>query len=345
MNTSASPSGKYTLTVTSEDHWQSKGVVRRISDGAVVGTIERNYASFPACWIEGHPNGHDYLIGGEDYQGQTVIELDTGKRRDFLPPEAEKGHGFCWAEARFDAAARVVVAEGCFWAAPYEFRFYDFANPMAGWPELTMGDDYVDDDARWPDVATDGTIRAFQSAEVEEADDVSADAPDAPGEVVAIKTFKREGLTLKLIGEWVSNAEQAKRAASEIARAKHEADLAEFRKSDPLYLTFRRLADALEPNKDHYDSYGVTFDGWCPHLALKERRWCRRIYGAQRDADGVLRSEKATTIDLEWATKTGPIKVDVYKGGRDRKAVATWFEHSVDGMEKAFAFAKREAKP
>ena len=85
-----SPSGKYLLRVTlyknGGDYWDfSRG--RVYSGNKVVGDVKRNYPSFPFAWVEEH-QGHDYLLCGEDYQGQTVLELDTGERTDYFPTEA-----------------------------------------------------------------------------------------------------------------------------------------------------------------------------------------------------------------------------------------------------------------
>ena len=113
--------------------------------------VQRNYSSFPFLFIEDHPNGHDYLICGENYQGQTVVELDTGKRKDFLPKEAKKGQGFCWSRYDLDRDSMILTVDGCHWACPYEFRFFDFSNPMNGWPEIKING-YVDSSNIWPTI-------------------------------------------------------------------------------------------------------------------------------------------------------------------------------------------------
>jgi len=92
--------------------------------------VRRNYGHFPFCFVEKHSNAHDYLICGEDYQGQTILELDTGKRIDYLPEGAKKGVGFCWADISASVEKDVVAVEGCFWACPSALRFIDFSEPM-----------------------------------------------------------------------------------------------------------------------------------------------------------------------------------------------------------------------
>lgn len=353
MSTFKSPSGRYTLDVSSTDHWNSTGKVRAVSPDRPIAVIKRNYASFPLLWIEDYagPDGikHDYLVAGEDYQGQTVVELDTGKKKNFMPAAAKQGHGFCWAEMSFDPASKLITACGCVWACPYEFRLYDFSEPF-DLREIEIKDEvsedgYMDgDEPRWPEISLDidgvVTVLHHQSAPSEDEDA----EPMIPGPIAATKVYVREGLKLRCISELVTDAEKARRATNDAARTAYVAELKHWQATDELYLTFRGLADSLEKNKDHYDSSGITYDKWCPHWKGDERRWCRRIYGAQRGADGILHQETATTIDLEWATTTGPIKVTVWPLKDQDKSFDTWFEHSIDGMRKAFAFAATESQ-
>src|SRR5262245_60947696 len=67
-----SPSGEYRLVVT-DYHPQTDGfhytrgvVFRKEGDGWVElpQDIKRNYHSFAFSWVEGHANGHSYLVGG-----------------------------------------------------------------------------------------------------------------------------------------------------------------------------------------------------------------------------------------------------------------------------------------
>ncbi len=133
--TSFSPSGQYSLEViphsTGPRSWgYSSGIVRLVELGKQIAEIKRNYGAFPHSWAENHPTGHDYLIAGEDYQGQTIVELDTERRLDYAPDSAEKGFGFCWAAHYPTPDGRFLFVDGCIWAAPYELVLYDFSNPM-----------------------------------------------------------------------------------------------------------------------------------------------------------------------------------------------------------------------
>lgn len=100
--------------------------------------VKRNYRHF---WYEfcEHPDGNTYFLCGEDYQGQTVVNLNTKEKKSYRPPEAEKGFGFCWVNAKASPNGEFLAVEGCIWAAPYEFRLYDFSDPMAlPWPEVKI---------------------------------------------------------------------------------------------------------------------------------------------------------------------------------------------------------------
>lgn len=149
-----SPSGKYKLVVTSYGTkpgcWNySRG---RVYEGEkLVADVKRNYSHFPFAWVEEHPNGHHYVLCGEDYQGYTVVELDTGARKDLLPESYDKkytykdkdgtvksgsvpvypnGYGFCWVGIHPSPDKKVLAIDGCYWAAPYEVLLLDFSEPM-----------------------------------------------------------------------------------------------------------------------------------------------------------------------------------------------------------------------
>ncbi len=320
-----SPSDKYKLVVTpfqtGEGTWgYTQGLVFKIGFDEPIAEIQRNYSSFPFCWVDAHPNGHAYLICGVDYQGQTVIELDTGNRREFLPEAASKGHGFCWAKYEFDSATQMVIVDGCYWACPYEYRFYDFSDPMQGWPEIES-DTCIYADVRMPSLEPDGTIKCYQTWDDDDSDDEKR-------ELSSILTFRREASKLIQVDEWVSDAEKQRRAEREESEKRYEQWKTAFRTTDSLYLAYAELIKDPELSPESYESCGVTHSDWCPHFQGHESRWCRRI-----------RKDGAITIDLEWAVETGPIKLIIYRDGK--RIEDKFFPHSADGMREAFAHAKR----
>lgn len=129
-----SPSNKYRLVLDSysfgNNTWNFVKASLYDSNACLLFEVYRNYSSFPFSWVESHPNGHDYFVCGYDYQSQTILELDTGKRTDYTPTEASKGVGFCWASHKPSPDKTLLAVEGCYWACPYEVVIYDFSNPM-----------------------------------------------------------------------------------------------------------------------------------------------------------------------------------------------------------------------
>ena len=138
-----SPLGRYKLVIsyhsTRKGSWgYTKGRTFRVSTGEMVGEVCRNYSSFPYLFVEDHPSSHDYLVCGSDYQGQTVVELDTKSRKDYLPSSARAGFGFCWSSYQASPSKLTLAVEGCFWACPYEVWMVDFSAPMVGLWTLEM---------------------------------------------------------------------------------------------------------------------------------------------------------------------------------------------------------------
>lgn len=140
--TFTSPTGRYRFDLS--ERWATNSSFGTLSnaDGSLITTVERNYSDFPYTWAESHLNGHDYFICGEDYQGQTIVELDTGKRIDHLPDEKQPDGGFCWAAHYVSKDRRFLAVDGCFWACPYELVIFDFNDPMSlPYPELGRFDE------------------------------------------------------------------------------------------------------------------------------------------------------------------------------------------------------------
>lgn len=134
-----SHSGKYILLITpyktsSVDSqvktWNyTLGQVYKIGpdgDKILISEIQRNYCSFPYVFVENHANGHDYLVCGEDYQGQTIVELDTGEKASWVPVMG----GFCWVNMMPSPSGNLIAVDGCYWACPYEIKIFDFSNPL-----------------------------------------------------------------------------------------------------------------------------------------------------------------------------------------------------------------------
>jgi len=160
-----SPNGQYKLVVTMHTTgtgtWNySKGKVY-VGDRLIT-EVCRNYAAFPFAWVEKHAGtGHDYLVCGEDFQGQTVVNLVTGQRVDSLPRSAAEGFGFCWAGIHPSPDGKTLAVEGCYWACPYEVILVDFTTPMTP-PWLVLDRDEDDDFAGWNPDGTCNIGRRFE---------------------------------------------------------------------------------------------------------------------------------------------------------------------------------------
>lgn len=144
---SVSPSGNFRLTIdsyrTGKNTWPyTRGRVRHVRDGTVIADVKRNYSHFWHSWIQ-HANGNEYLLCGEDYQGQTTVNLTTGTLRSYFPESARER--FCWTAAYASPDSAIIAVDGCYWACPYEIVFFDFANPEAlPYREYLRVEDIVD---------------------------------------------------------------------------------------------------------------------------------------------------------------------------------------------------------
>ena len=93
-----------------------------------VADIKRNYPHFWHAWAD-HANGCEYLLCGEDYQGQTVVNLTEGKSFSFFPEAGFNGKGFCWTAAYPAPDTSLLAVDGCIWGGPYDIVFFDFSKP------------------------------------------------------------------------------------------------------------------------------------------------------------------------------------------------------------------------
>lgn len=325
-----SPSGKYKLTIsqfnTKKGCWSySQGQIFSLKSDTPLAIVNRNYGSFPFLFIENHPNGHDYLVCGEDYQGHTVIELDTGKRADHLPNEAEDGFGFCSAIfSNFNLEHQLLLVDGCYWGGPYEFKFYDFSDPLNKF-QMLEDEDGIFSDARKPTFEPDGTIKTYYSYENTNEDDDES----VPGELAATKTFRREGDKLILLSEDVSEKEKDRRIRNEKAEKEWEEFVHNYKLCDPIWLRFQELIKESTFKPSSYSSVGYTYKDWCPTWSGEEKRFCQRIF----DSHG-----KGYTFDIEIAHASGPIKLVQYKEGKTLDPM--FFDHSIQGIEEAIQYAK-----
>lgn len=337
-----SPSGRFKLLMryykTKEGCWNfSRGTIYKLEDGKEICDIVRNYGIFHHSFV--NKNNQEWLIAGRKYTSQTIVNLDTGEE---FEPENTDGNGFCWTEAFLSPDENTLVVDGCYWACPYEYRFFDFTDPSKGWKELDTGKKslYADEGTKiiWNE---DGTFtytasRKFFKPLNKYDDDIRyeeikensvEEAYEDENNYTFIETkkitFKREDNKLVKTNIWIS-AEEQQRVDEQNRRSKEwDEEIANYKATNLLYLKIYELIEKYNLSVEEYESYGFTFKGWCPHYEGSDTRFCRRII------------DEETNIDLEWGMKEAPILVATYP---NKKIEKNWFPHSIGGVEEAFNF-------
>jgi len=142
-----SPDGKYKVVITSHSTGPGTWAYTKgrffTQEGEFIAEVLRNYSAFNLLWITDHPDGHSYALSGEDYQGFTLVQLDTGEKANYLPEAAEEGFGWCWIGGEPSPDKKLLALSGCYWAAPYEIVIFDFSEPMSlPWRQLHRESDY-----------------------------------------------------------------------------------------------------------------------------------------------------------------------------------------------------------
>lgn len=231
---------------------------------------------------------------------QTIVDLDRGE--EYEPPGSHYESGaFCWVRCYLSPDGNTLVVDGCHWACPYEYRFFDFSDPARGWPPLpVVGAEWVGDPSdvsppHWLDAAT---VDCFQR--------------DANGEPQERSRLARRGDEMLVVEHWVSDAERARRDRSARAEAEQDAWWESFTTSEPMYL---RLLALVRAN-------GLPCDnlGWRPggrRIVL----WFRRV-------------QPHASADLEWDTAKGTLGVQLY-GADGSRGETLAFACSLAGLEGA----------
>jgi hypothetical protein len=182
---STSPSGLYDLetaeyVIAGQAARYSRGRLSSVKDGALLADVKRNYSQFWHAWIA-HANGSEYLLCGEDYQGQTVVNLTLRAVHNVFPESGHSGDGFCWVAAYPSPDTSLLAVDGCYWGCPYEIVIMDFRTPdqlpykeIGRFPEIWEWNGWLDNETfeytRRVDVRkSDGTpCEVLSEAEIEE---------------------------------------------------------------------------------------------------------------------------------------------------------------------------------
>lgn len=206
-----SPSGKYSLNVskykTRENAWAfTRGIVKEVSTGEVIADVKRNYSHFWFCWCL-HPNGNEYLLCGEDYQGQTLVNLTQKRVQNTFPNAGYDGYGFCWADVTMSPNKSIIAVEGCYWACPYDIVFFDFRNPDEFPPKELKRIESVGELKGWDEdgnftIETEIEIRKSDGKHYDDLSEEEQDVLDADQSLVDYKSnwikVSQEELMLEL---------------------------------------------------------------------------------------------------------------------------------------------------
>lgn len=342
-----SPSKRFKLIIesykTKEGCWSyARGIIYRLSDNSIIYSIDRNYSTFHHSWII--KDGQEYLISGESYLTQIIIDLETSEV--FKSSDNKNSNAFCWADVLISSDGKTLVVDGCVWGGPYEIRFYDFTDPSKGWPELPLKnkDDSDFDNAIYsshksPTFSNDeimchNTSRFYIPLQKTE-NDIDAENIDIDGidydnddnwELIndRITTLKRANDSIIIDNIWISDDEKLRIKKNKEDELKWETWCKNFTDNDPIYLKIKELSNKINPKPKHiYETIGQTYKNWCESFSKVEKRWIFAI-----NIDSNIR------FDIEWGVETGPIKLIHTHNGKTNNYF--FCEHSVKSVIEAF---------
>lgn len=300
-----SPSGRFRMLIRTYHRppsWDyTRGTVVRVGGGPAVCDIKRNFSKFHHSFVA--KDGREYLIAGHSYTSQTIVDLDRGEVME-PPGDHYDSNSFCWARAMLSPDGNTLAVDGCFWACPYEYRFYDFTDPSCGWTALPVDNGDVIDvgDGPPPVWVDDETFECYETH------------PGAGGEPeVSIRTrLRRDGNRMVLVERWFSEAERARQLAEAEQEAAVEAWWNQFSVSDPMYLAMQTaIRDHALPDMS---AGGVPAE--------------RRIVKYFR------RNSPRASADLIWDLDAELVVVRTYDATGQRLDEHS-FDHTLDGITAA----------
>lgn len=356
-----SPSGKYRLDIhyysTRKGCWNySRGRVYRVADGELIADIKRNYSTFHHGFVV--KDGTEYLIGGRSYMNQTIVNLDEAREVEVSDKDLMKmGTAFCWAQPMLTPDGNTLVVDGCHWACPYEFKFFDFTNPDRGWPELPIvrrdeydkynGDlskarhEYLCSDEGDPEFNDDGTITVYETTEVylpagKRDDDITEEDLEEYGEAynddsnwdreVDVRyTLRRVGDAIIIEDEWRSDRRQEEDRERAEWAAKDKAQKKAWTDNSPLWA---ELEKCLQDDPD-LTSGGL---GWCSS-SQHQRNNGEQNFWFFYPSIMPRKKVKKRHAHLKWGTLDGPIQAELWIYGIGTHSET--FDRSLDGLHKA----------
>ena len=83
-----------------------------------------------------HSNGRNYCIFRQDLYGYSVLDIESGKKMQFLPEEYLHSETFIWTDIAYNPITNVLAVSGCYWACPFNVHLFTFDNPMSAQPKF-----------------------------------------------------------------------------------------------------------------------------------------------------------------------------------------------------------------
>ncbi|QKF94372.1 hypothetical protein QKU48_gp0914 [Fadolivirus algeromassiliense] len=316
-----SPSGKYKLIIghyrTKEGAWNySSGRLVRLSDNKEIITINRNYSTFHHSWFI--KNNHEWIQTGSTYMSQLFVDLDTGFIYDNLEKlsqtkEYKNGASFCWTKCWINNDGNTLVVLGCYWACPYEYKFYDFSSPGKGWEELKTDVEYHEHGTKLPEWNQDGTCTIYDTQNfieykgklIDENSDEYFTIPDSflcdPKNTkiidIQIRTVKRQGNKIITVKLWQSDN---KKLEEEENKKKEDSIIAENKKLVEESEIYTKLFGEL---KKKYKTYLMwSFDNSQKHFMLTVVNF--------KEDDTKTPEHRKLSCNIKWGVKAGPIFIE-----------------------------------
>lgn len=353
--TKVSPSGRYSLLIrsysTKQGAWSyTRGSVVDLRTDKLVADVKRCYSSFLYAFVT--KGDVEYLVTGRSYMGQTIVNLSTSEEWNDpvfsrKPDEGEKGdplfgnyegYEFCWAEITPFEDANTLFVEGCHWACPYEYRFYDFTDPSKGWSELKVvgseldieylsPDDFANLD--YDDDADEGPTSEHTILKIEHhphQPEVKFTNPDL--QIV----LRRDGNVMRVVSEWSSERRTKAIEEGEKRDAEWKAKVKAWVDADAFFPWVK--AQPLPADIERGDGYQIPSQN--DRTTGKDTNPLHVRVNYHRPYEVKANKGKPSAV-IHWGIDSGPIVVAKWTYGvGDTNAE---FERSQAGLEAAYAAA------
>lgn len=127
--------GPYTLIIdfykTGEKTWEYTKATILKDDDKEIGSLCRNYLSFPYCFFKKNDDEYWMAFGLKYYQ-QHLVNLNNFEI--FSNPNDDQ---YCTSTYFVNPTGKYMVTLGCYWGGDYFYRFYNISDPK-NWLEIKI---------------------------------------------------------------------------------------------------------------------------------------------------------------------------------------------------------------